>query len=150
MTDRKKTNMPPIFDLRGINTGGISKVCKKSMLGHTDFTSSVCLVDWSSRVKVHLPSRLAAITWPSLIFTILRYLGDDYIGSLQFRSIGNDSLPPCFEHFPTSKMKNNCMKIVLKFKKWLVPYNLETTFVIIHHHVLQWFSPIHINRHIVK
>ena len=34
----------------------------------------------------------------------------DFIGSVQWRSSGSDSLPLCFGHFPTSYVKINCMK----------------------------------------
>ena len=79
------------------------------------------------------------------------FLGDGYdsIGSLQWRSSGSDSLPLCFGHFPTSYMKNNCMENSLNFKKTVWCNKIwKTTFVkaIIHHHVLLWFFPIHINR----
>ena len=59
-----------------------------------------------------IEAKLAAITQPSPIFKILIFLGDGYdsIGSLQWRSSGSDSLPLCLGHFPTSYMKNNCMK----------------------------------------
>ena len=73
--------------------------------------------------------------------------------SLQWRSSGSDSFPLCFGHFQTSYMKINCMKNSLKFSKTVwCNKNKKTNFVyvIIHHHVLQWFLPLYINRYIVK
>ena len=80
------------------------------------------------------------------LLNVLIFLGDGYdsIGSLQWRSSGSDSLPLCFGYFPTSYMKNNCMKNSLNFLKTVWCNKIwKTTFVnaIIHHHVLQWFSP---------
>ena len=100
--------------------------------------------------KIVSCSTLAAISKPSPIFKILIVLGDGYdsTGSLQWRSSGSD----CFGYFPTSYMKNNCMNS-LNFKKNVWCNKIwKATYVnaLIHHHVLQWFFPIHINRHIGK
>ena len=61
----------------------------------------------------HVPISCDNIASP--IFKILIFLGDGYsIGSLQWCSSESDSLPLCFGYFPTSYMKNNCMKNSLK------------------------------------